>query len=273
MTAPSDVLRRAARGQRRDVVAASLLVAAHQLSEAAVPVVVGLVIDLAVATRDGSALLRGSGAVAGVFVVLATSAYAGYWRLVRAERQAAHALRMEVAGRVLHPAGGAPGRAGELVSLAGSDADRAGLVCAAIVSGFAALAALAGGAVVLLGASVPLGLVVLGGVPLVLVASRLLARPLVGRAEAEQETLAAATGVAADVVTGLRVLKGIGAEAAAARGYRRASSTPKSFSFFSIMREVISSVSGVTLSLRPGAASSKSTCGSRVSASSTNSGF
>lgn len=219
------VLSGAARGQRRDVVAASLFVAGHQLSEAAVPVVVGVVIDLAVSTGDGWALLRWLAAVVGVFVVLATSAYLGYWRLVRAEKQAGHELRLDVARRVLHPAGGAPGRSGELVSLAGSDADRAGLVCAAIVVAIAALAALAGGAVVLISASPLLGLVVLVGTPLVLVATRLLARPLVGRAEAEQETLAAATGVATDLVTGLRVIKGIGAEDAAGGTYRRASRT------------------------------------------------
>ncbi|MCX6467600.1 MAG: ABC transporter ATP-binding protein [Pseudonocardiales bacterium] len=223
MTTAGSVLRGAARGQRRDVVAASLLVAAHQLSEAAVPVVVGVVIDLAVSTGDAAALLRWLAAVAGVFVVLATSAYFGYWLLVRAEKRAAHAIRLDVAGRVLHPAGGAPCRSGELVSLAGSDADRAGLVCAAVVVAIAALSALAGGAVVLISASVLLGLVVLAGVPLVLVASRLLARPLVGRAEAEQATLAAATGVATDVVTGLRVIKGIGAERAAGETYRLAS--------------------------------------------------
>ena len=219
------LLRGAVRDRRRDLVVSSLLVALHQLSEAAVPVVVGVVIDVAVSTGDAGALLRWLAVVAGVFVVLATSAYVGYYVAVRAEQQAAHALRLDVAGRVLHPGGGAPGRSGELVSLAGSDADRAGLVCRAVVTAAGALAALAGGAAVLLGSSVLLGLVVLAGVPLVLVASRLLARPLVGRAEAEQATLAAATGVATDIVTGLRVVKGIGAEGAADESYVRASRT------------------------------------------------
>ncbi|MBW0114601.1 ABC transporter ATP-binding protein [Pseudonocardia abyssalis] len=217
------VLRGAARGQRRDLIAASALVSGHQLSEAAVPVAVGVVIDLAVSTGDATALLRWSAAVVGVFLVLATSAYGGYWLMVRTEKQAAHGIRLDVTGRVLDPAGGAPGRSGELVSLAGSDADRTGLVCAAIITAVSALAALTGGAVVLVGASLLLGLVVLAGVPLVLVASRLLAKPLVGRAEAEQETLATATGVATDLVTGLRVIKGIGAEDAAGETYRRAS--------------------------------------------------
>jgi putative ABC transport system ATP-binding protein len=195
----------------------------HQLAEAAVPVTVGWVIDRAVSTGDGTALVRWLAVVVGVFVVLAACGYWGYWWAVRTQRRAAHAIRLDVAGRVLHPAGGAPGRAGELVSLAGSDADRAGQVCQAIAMAAGALAALAGGAVVLLNASVLLGLVVLGGVPLVMVATRVLARPLVGRAEAEQAALAAATGVATDVISGLRVLKGIGAERAAGESYRRAS--------------------------------------------------
>ncbi|OZM81171.1 ABC transporter ATP-binding protein [Pseudonocardia sp. MH-G8] len=217
------VLRRGAGARPRDLVAASLLVGVHQLAEAAVPVTVGWVIDLAVVTGDTGALLRWLAVVLGVFVVLSTSALGGYWLARRTELLAAHRLRMDVTARVLHPAGGAPGRSGELVSTAGADADRAALVCQVIWGGSAALAALAGGAVVLLGSSVVLGLVVLVGVPLVLLASRLLARPLVGRAEAEQSALAAATGVATDVVSGLRVIKGIGAEQAATGSYRSAS--------------------------------------------------
>ena len=50
-------------------------------------------------------------------------------------------------------------------------------------------------------------------------------------------------------------------------------STPKSLSFFSIMRLVISSVSGATVSWRDSAPSSRSTCGRRLSGNSTNKGF
>jgi putative ABC transport system ATP-binding protein len=224
-TSPSatTVLCGAARGQRRDLAMSSLLIVGHQLSEAAVPVVVGVVIDLAVSTGDAGALARWLTVVVGVFVVLAACGYGGYWLAARTERRAGHGIRLDVAARVLDPSGGAPGRSGELVSLAGSDADRAGTVCEAVAVTVAALAALGGGTVVLLDASPLLALVVLAGVPIVLVASRLLARPLVGRAEAEQATLAAVTGVATDLVTGLRVVKGIGAERAAANAYRRAS--------------------------------------------------
>lgn len=216
------VLRGAVRGQRRDIVVSTLLNAIFQLAESAVPVAVGVVIDLGITRADAGGLLLGLAITVGVFVVLAAAAIGGYWLSVRAERNAGHEVRLAVARRILDPAGGAPGRAGELVSLAGSDADRTGGVTRAITDA-GAVAALAGGAVVLLGASTLLGLVVLGGVVVVLVASRLLARPLVGRAEAEQSTLAATTAVATDLITGLRVLKGIGAERAAAATYRTSS--------------------------------------------------
>ena len=87
------------------------------------------------------------------------------------------------------------------------------------------MAALVAGSAVLFAASPVLAGAVLVGVPVVLVASRLLARPLVGRAEAEQSALAATTSTATDLVTGLRVVKGIGAEPAAGVAYARASQT------------------------------------------------
>lgn len=51
----------------------------------------------------------------------------------------------------------------------------------------------------------------------------LLSKPLERRSETEQERAARASGVAADLVAGLRVLKGIGAEQAAVARYRRVS--------------------------------------------------
>ncbi|MFC4942828.1 ABC transporter transmembrane domain-containing protein [Pseudonocardia sp. GCM10023141] len=217
------VMGRALRVRRRDLVVGAALIALLQLSEAAVPVAVGSVIDTAVSTGDPGALVGGLAITAAVFAVLATSGFVGSRLAERAERAAAHEIRMAVAARVLDPAGGAPGRAGELVSIAGSDADRTASICKVITEA-GALAALVGGAVVLLNASVLLGVVVLVGVGGVLVASRLLATPLSRRAEAEQESLATATAVAGDLITGLRVLKGIGAERAASRNYRSASS-------------------------------------------------
>jgi len=210
------------RGQRRDLLGGAVFIALLQLSEAAVPVAVGFVIDTAIGTVDPAALGRGLVVTAAVFAVLATSGFVGGRLGERAERRAAHEVRLAVARRVLHPAGGAPGRAGELASLAASDADRTASICHVITES-GALAALVGGAAVLLHASILLGCVVLAGVAAVLLVSRLLAGPLAGRAEAEQEALATATATATDLVTGLRVLHGIGAADAAALSYRAAS--------------------------------------------------
>ena len=82
------VLRESVRGQRRGVVAAALMAVGHQLSEAAVPVVVGVALDRAVGTGDGSALALWLAVVAGVFVVLTSCGGIGYWFMDRARFRA-----------------------------------------------------------------------------------------------------------------------------------------------------------------------------------------
>ncbi|MFB9840583.1 ABC transporter transmembrane domain-containing protein, partial [Actinoallomurus acaciae] len=61
------------------------------------------------------------------------------------------------------------------------------------------------------------------GAPPLLWLSHRLGTPLEHRSETEQEHAARASGVAADLVSGLRVLKGLGAEDNALRRYRRTS--------------------------------------------------
>jgi putative ABC transport system ATP-binding protein len=198
---------------------------AHQAAEALVPVVVGVVIDEAIATGDSGALAWSLAALAGLFAVLSMAFRLGFRKAVRAEERAAHELRVELAGRVLHPAGGADSDRlpGELLSIATSDAQRVGTVNLAVAMGTGVLAALAIAAIVLLRISLPLGLLVVLGLPPVLLVVQLAGRPLSRRAAAEQGQAAAAAGLATDLVRGLRVLKGIGAEAAAIDRYRTAS--------------------------------------------------
>ncbi|GAA4930695.1 ABC transporter ATP-binding protein [Streptomyces coeruleoprunus] len=219
------VLRRALRGQRRRVVAASFLGMAHQGCEALVPVVIGLVIDEAVATGSSSALLWWLLALGVLFLVLSTC-YRTAARITDGSGEhAAHRLRLELGARVLDPRGGADrGRLpGALTAVATGDAARVGAVAAALAYAVSALAGLAISAVALLRISVPLGLLILLGVPPLLWLGHLISRPLERRSEVEQERAARASGVAADLVAGLRVLKGIGAEAAAEARYRRTS--------------------------------------------------
>jgi putative ABC transport system ATP-binding protein len=89
----------------------------------------------------------------------------------------------------------------------------------------AAVVGLIVAAVLLLSISVPLGLLVLLGTPPLLWLTRRLGAPLEERSENEQEHAAQASGVAADLVAGLRVIKGLRAEEAAVERYRERSRT------------------------------------------------
>ncbi|WP_209498178.1 ABC transporter ATP-binding protein [Streptomyces sp. PvR006] len=219
------VLRQAIRGQRRRVITASLLGMTHQGCEALVPVVIGATIDTAVATGSGSALLRLLIVLAVLFLVLSTC-YRVSARITEGSGElAAHQLRLDLATRVLDPRGGADANRlpGALTSIATNDARRVGSVATIIAYGVSAVAALVISAVALLRISVPLGLLVLLGIPPLLWLGHRISRPLEQRSEAEQERAAHASGVAADLVSGLRVLKGMGAESAAVARYRTTS--------------------------------------------------
>ncbi|MEH0501206.1 ABC transporter ATP-binding protein [Streptomyces scabiei] len=219
------VLWRAVGGQRRDVVVGAVLGMGHQTGEALVPVLIGLAIDRGVVDGDVPGLLLWLGVLAAVYVGLSVSFRFSAKAGERAAVTAAHRLRTELVARVLAPEGGAEeGRLpGELTNIATEDAKRVGAVAMALIVAFAATAGLVVGAVALLRVSLALGLLVLLGTPLLLGLGHLLSKPLERRSETEQERAAQASGVAADLVAGLRVLKGIGAERAAVARYRRVS--------------------------------------------------
>ncbi|GAA2410178.1 ABC transporter ATP-binding protein [Actinomadura vinacea] len=220
-----DVLRRTILGQWRLAAGGAVLAAGHQSGEALVPVLIGVVIDEAISTADAGALARWIAVLAAVFAGLSFSFRFSFRLAERAAERSAHELRLELTRRTLDPRGGAEaGRLpGELVNIATGDAKRVGAVHAALAAGAAALAGLVAGGVALLSISVPLGLLVLLGIPPLLGLAHVLGKPLERRSGAEQERAAHASGVAADLIAGLRVLKGIGAEGAAVDRYRRTS--------------------------------------------------
>jgi putative ABC transport system ATP-binding protein len=223
----SRVLWQALVGQRGDVALGCLLVMAHQAAEGAVPVVIGVVVDRAIRTGEVVSMARWVVVLIALFVGLSTAGCLGLYVLERTEVRTAHEVRVAIARRVLHPSGGVDEVAlpGELISLATIDATRVGWVTGSAITGAGAVVAILGTAVVLLATSVRLGLVVLLGLPAVLMVVRVLSQPLMRRSGAEQAAVARAAGVATDLMAGLRVLKGLGAERAAAARYRAASRT------------------------------------------------
>lgn len=220
-----DVLARSVRAQARRVALGAGFGCVHQLGEALVPVLIGVVIDQAVAGRDAGRLLLWLAVLAVMYVCLSWSFRLGARSGERAAEEAAHSLRLAVVRRVLDPRGGAEAGLlpGELANVATEDAKRVGAVNMALMSGIWAVAGIAVSAVALLVTSVPLGLIVLLGTPVLLWLGHLLSKPLERRSEAKQDRAAHASGVAADLVSGLRVLKGLGAERAAVERYRRTS--------------------------------------------------
>lgn len=196
----------------------------HQVCEALVPVVVGVVVDEAIVPRDGSALVRWLLVLAVVFTTLTLAWRTGMLSTMRVYALGQHDLRDLVVHRTLDPRGTcAPRAPGEVLSIATSDTSRVAGTTWLVSESLGAVAAVATVAVSLLLVSVPLGLSVLVATPVVLVVMHRLSVPLESRSAREQEAAARAGTLATDSMAGLRVLKGLGAEDAAAARYRSAS--------------------------------------------------
>ncbi|MDA0174599.1 ABC transporter ATP-binding protein/permease [Solirubrobacter taibaiensis] len=224
-TTGRELLRGVLRGHPGRVGLAAGLLGAHQGFEALVPVVVGAAIDDAVVPGDFDALLLWVGVLAVLFAFLSTAYREGARAEERATETAAHELRMRLMRRVVDPRGGGEGGLlpGQLLSVATADVQAAANVIAGLAYGAGVVVALVAGTIVLLLTSWTLGLVVLIGLPVIVWAGGRLGGVLSRRAAGQQAEAADASGVAADLVTGLRVLQGIGAADAGAERYRVAS--------------------------------------------------
>ncbi|OAA18720.1 putative ABC transport system ATP-binding protein [Frankia sp. EI5c] len=221
----ASVLRRARRGQLRHLGASSFFLSCHQVAEALVPVTIGLAVDRAIATGDGDSMARWLAALLGLFVALTCSMRWGFRANLRAVQGAGHDLRMLVADRVLDPRGGAGSDQlpGQLVALATGDALKVGMLNYATAMAVSGVAGVGVAVVSLARFSLPLTGLVVAGTLLLMVITHVLGRPLERRSGAERATMAAATGLAADLIAGLRVLKGFGGERPAVDRYRAAS--------------------------------------------------
>ncbi|WP_034610150.1 ABC transporter ATP-binding protein [Cellulomonas sp. URHD0024] len=109
---------------------------------------------------------------------------------------------------------------GEVVSAVANDALRIGEVYALAANFLGSLVAYGVVAVLMLRVSVPLGLVVILGLPTVAAALGLLVKPLQRRQAAQREASGRLTTLGADTVSGLRILRGIGGESVFTGRYR-----------------------------------------------------
>ena len=112
-----------------------------------------------------------------------------------------------------------------MVAIGTSDISHIGGAIDITARGTGSLVAVVTVTVILLLTSVPLGLVVVLGVPLLMAVVSLLIRPLHKRQQAYREQQGKLTGRAGDLVSGLRVLRGVGGEDVVSARYRAESQT------------------------------------------------
>ncbi|MFD5840996.1 ABC transporter transmembrane domain-containing protein [Streptomyces chartreusis] len=223
-TTPGRFLLRVIFSVRRVSVPAMLLAIVWQVGESAVPVVMGLAIDRAVATGDEGQLVLWLAVLVALYVALTSAARLSLRLTAHAVQVLQHRLRSTLSTSVLHPVGGT-GRppAGNVVSVMTSDVARLSNAVILTIIPVSRITAIGFIAVSLLATHWLLGLVVLLGAPVAVWSMGVLSERLSRDTRAYQELLASTVGQATDLVAGYRVVKGMRAEAEATSRYRRAS--------------------------------------------------
>lgn len=220
------LVRRTLRRRARPLAVAAGLLVSWQLCEALVPVAIGWVIDRAVATSDPQALAFSAVGLTLLFAVLSYSYRFAARIEFKVMQDEMHDLRLEASAHVLSAGGARTGTSpGEILSLVTADTDVVGRgvrYLPYIASHSAATLLVAW---ILLRTDLVLGIAVLLGAPAVLVTVQLLTPRIHRNVEAQQDSIGRATGMAADLVRGVRALKGIGAERVAVDRYRDLSRT------------------------------------------------
>lgn len=210
------------RGQLSTILGGMVFGVIWMVSQALMPAVIGRTIDAGVIHRHQGALLRWS---AVVLLVGATTATTGILRHRNALSNflAAGYTTVQVVTRHAGRLGATLPKlvaTGDVVAVGTSDIAElgGGLDVTARLAG--AVVAIVAVAVIMLSTSVPLGLIVLVGVPVLTVLTGSLLRPLHERQRHFRVRQGELTARAIDIAAGLRVLRGIGGEAAFAERYR-----------------------------------------------------
>ncbi|NIZ91991.1 ABC transporter transmembrane domain-containing protein [Kineococcus rubinsiae] len=184
------------------------------LSQAVLPAAIGRALDEGVLTGDDRALLRWAGVVLALAVVTTVSAVVRHRYGVTNWLTACFRTLQQV-GRHTARSGTAVSHElpqGEVLASIASDGPRLADAYDVTQRAVASLAAVVVVAVLVLQTSVPLGLLVLVGIPVVLVVLLLVLRPLQARQRLHRTLSGELTSLGTDTVRGLRILRGVGGE-------------------------------------------------------------
>ena len=184
------------------------------VSQAVMPAVIGHAIDDGVAARDVPELLRWTTLMLGIGLVQAGAGIMRHRFAVTNWLTAAYRTVQLVARHATHLGATLPKRVatGEVVAIGTSDLAHLGNAMDVIARAAGALVSFLVVAVILLRTSVTLGVLVLVGVPLLLLLIGPLLKPLQRRNLTQREMMGELSNLATDIVSGLRILRGIGGE-------------------------------------------------------------
>jgi len=192
------------------------------LSQSLMPFVIGRAIDQGVVAKNGSALLGWAGALLALGAVQAFSGVMRHRMAVFNWLSSAYRTVQVVNRQATRLGATLPKRlsTGEVVSVGANDVHHIGDAMDVTARGTGSIVAIIVVSVLLLIMSPPLGLIVVVGVPLILVVAAPLLRPMHTRQERARSLSGELNTRAADIVAGLRVLRGVGGERLFADRYR-----------------------------------------------------
>jgi len=194
------------------------------VAQAFIPVVLGEAVT-AIAQRDRARILEIGLLLFGLGVVQAGAGIFRHRRAVANFLRASATVQRLVARKATELGADLTSEvaAGEVASIGANDVDRIGNIFDLSARTSGALVSTVLVAAVLLLISVPLGVLILVGMPLVGLVLGPILRPLEARQAVEREHIGAMSALASDVVVGLRVLRGLGGERVFAERFDRAS--------------------------------------------------
>jgi ABC-type multidrug transport system fused ATPase/permease subunit len=214
-------------GQKRTMLLGMLFGIIWMSAQAVIPFVLGRAIDLGVAAKDSSALLTWTLVLLVVGIVQAVAGIIRHRYAVQNWLTAAYRT-VQLVGRQAVGLGGTLPRkvsTGEVVSIGTSDLSHIGNVMDVAARFAGAIVSFLLVSVILISTSLTLGLVVLIGVPSLLLMIGPLLSPLQRRNLHQRHLMGELANTATDIVSGLRVLRGIGGEQVFHDRYRRESQT------------------------------------------------
>ncbi|MFZ2501246.1 MAG: ABC transporter ATP-binding protein, partial [Nocardioides sp.] len=214
-----------AKGQRTTLLGGMFFGIVWMSAQAVMPAVLGRAIDRGVAARDTSALLTWAGVLFAIGLLQAASGIMRHRFAVTNWLTAAYRVVQLIGRQAVRLGAMLPRKVstGEVVAIGINDMSNVGQVMDVSARFSGAVVSFLLVSVILLNTSVTLGLVVLIGVPLLMLCIGPLLAPLQRRSAHQRELNGHLSNTAADIVSGLRVLRGIGGEQVFGAKYRRES--------------------------------------------------